>query len=609
MLDVKLLGSSTCSAVETVAAAAQALGPENETSKMFTFSLKTGTWIRYPYRHGFIGPPQPFEVSHGEWGPPINKTSVIDWEPYCAWLILCDLLLTVTWLKVTYEVPKNVRLKWFSSTFRFSIGNVYGFLRMSLIIYLFRGKPKAIYQYIAVISFVFLCFGGLIALLFEEGPFKSMRPNSVGVYEWENPLNPCAVMPAYGADLWRRFEYRIWGLIQDFTKSRRRVVKRMRSWSGFELAPAETTISDMFDIGLNNMNRFKDFACHLVHDGEKENLNSESVPDHQPKKNQDSQSYCLRPPISPLRNLNMSSRVSKSQQQPNVDLPEQEFESAPKAYGRRRSLEAADELPQPKSFVPTESEWSLEKFAESFTSDEITLIGPAKVKIKVSKEKWNEALLYWAMPSLNEYFSKAIGYESFSKPQTFRNNRLQYLDLHRPKSINRSERKRFSPRSPSKKKQQSNPRLGHWSALEDFVDTSQREFGEDYDDMGSDDEGYQSYVWSPPVRGTITIRTDGVIFSINPSPPSIREVLKLVNNKNAQTSPRHVVVELIGRRVVCKYETRMMFMFAEYRAYGLRLNLAQRKTLLWLMNVLNKMNPKEKNLRCFRAPNFSCSNS
>lgn len=55
-------------------------------------------WLRLPYHIGPIGVPQPFNTVHGEWGPPISKTSDIDWEIYSVWLICCDVLISLAWV-------------------------------------------------------------------------------------------------------------------------------------------------------------------------------------------------------------------------------------------------------------------------------------------------------------------------------------------------------------------------------------------------------------------------------------------------------------------------------------------------------------------------------
>ena len=62
-------------------------------------------------------------------------------------------------------------------------------------------------------------------------------------------------------------------------------------------------------------------------------------------------------------------------------------------------------------------------------------------------------------------------------------------------------------------------------------------------------------------------------------------------------------MELLGRKVVCKSKSKVIYMYAEFRRFGMELTKQQRKTLLWLMNQLND-NIHETNLRSFRAQSF-----
>jgi len=554
----------------------------------FKFSIRDESFFRIPYKHGFVGAPQSFEVFHGEWGPPVRTTTVIDWEAYCAWLIICDLLLTLAWLRIVNDIPRPLRLRHVSTTFRFSMGMIYGFLRMSLIFYLFRAKPKAIYQYIAVISFFLLSVSGLIGLLFQEGPFKNLRANSVQVYNWENPHNPFLAVTIHTKMVIRRLEYRVWGVIQVFAKSRRHVVTYLRKLLGFELAPAEPTLSDVFDLGLRKVSRLRNFAHSLLSDRER------AMPSDLRKRSESGYRDGEKSRLLNISSIERPGEHISSIKSAFNDKIVHEKEKTKRAIVRSSSFERVDELPEPSRSSQSESDWSLEKFAESFSADEITLLGPGKVKIKVSKEKWNESLLYWAMPSLQEYFSAADGFESFSRPD-FDMSKSQYKNGIRHEFFRRS-RKRIGQRF---------RRKSGWTAFQDFVSISEGLYSESKRNADLCEEySEKAEKWSPPIRGTVVMRKDGAIYSINPSFPNVREIVSILK-KSSNASEQQVIIELVGREIICKSSTKVMFMFSTYHHFGIHLNLAQRKTLLWLMNTLNDMNPKEKDLRQFRTSNFA----
>jgi len=168
------------------------------------------------YRKGPIGVPQPFRMEHGEWGPPMLKSSQLDWELYSVVLICADVLLTLIWHYMAATTLAQVRVKWMSPTFRVSIGYMFGTFRLSIIIYFFRAEPYAAYTHLHILSFILHCTFGLVALLFGDGPWANLRPNKFGLLERNHQLNPYAMLRSFFKTSRSRLEYLFWGTMQWF---------------------------------------------------------------------------------------------------------------------------------------------------------------------------------------------------------------------------------------------------------------------------------------------------------------------------------------------------------------------------------------------------------
>lgn len=252
----------------------------------------------------------------------------------------------------------------------------------------------------------------------------------------------------------------------------------------------------------------------------------------------------------------------------------------------------------------TSSKWSIEE-ANILQSgaNEIVLLGPGNMEIAVSQEKWNESILYWAKPTLEKYFSTYVQPKTSPRRQTEtdRQKMSEGTDKKSPtKGRNRVNSSEILP-TPWSPKRLSPSSAARRSALSGLVPVSPFE---DLD-MSDDEEDQNESGWSPPIRGTVTLRGDGTILSISPAPPNIRVIVKqsLLSKVAKPESSRSAMVELLGRKVVCKSKAKVIYMYAEYRKFGMRLTPRQRKTILWLLNQLNG-GMAEPSLRAFRSQSF-----
>ena len=106
-------------------------------------------------------------------------------------------------------------------------------------------------------------------------------------------------------------------------------------------------------------------------------------------------------------------------------------------------------------------------------------------------------------------------------------------------------------------------------------------------------------------RGTLLLRGDGIILQVAMAPPQLRSVVAYAALSRDPATPPHnreTVVELVGTRVRCATGVRVMYGYAEFRGYGARLTVPQRETVLWLLNLLNKVELTE--LRWYRCHSF-----
>mmetsp|Transcript_13863 Transcript_13863/g.30146 ORF Transcript_13863/g.30146 Transcript_13863/m.30146 type:complete len:591 (-) Transcript_13863:2143-3915(-) len=556
------------------------------------------------YNIGPIGVPQPFETLHGEWGPPIGKSSDIDWELYSVVLICCDTILTMGWHMIAGSVLRAVRVKWMSPTFRVSLGYIFGSVRLSMVIYFFRARPDAAYTYLHSISFLLHFSLVLVALLFGDGPWGHLRPNRVGVFEQDNMFNVYAKLQSLWVGFSHDVEYYFWGMLQYFVKA----------------FPRGSMLLGLLSIRLDpgSQKRFR-------------------IPSP-PQKVGRRKSLSVDTGIEPVVSLKTDSPSSWSDDGVYF-LSDDDTDSDSDVDGEDR---VPAPPPHPSLFLsnprgPTVvirdpavggkgERWFLEKSATALASREVVLVGPGKFNLRVSKTKWNESILFWVKPTLLNYFSRKIPASQVVsspslKPQSKPPQRS--LSPPRPPQYRTMEAKReptidgeiemgmFLPDHKtlqggvsSTLEKVSSPKkspLGGWSALDEFVSRSA-----ELDDSDDEDEqfsGMRGFL-GIPIRGTVLIRGDGVLLSISAAAPNIRNIVEIATREfEGPLELREVVVELIGRRVSCNSGKRVVYTYAEYTQFGMTLRNEQKSCLLWLLNKLND-NAKVPFLRTYRNPNY-----
>jgi len=108
---------------------------------------------------------------------------------YSIILLACDLLLNLAWHYATKYVltRRQFRLKFLSPSVRFTFGVIFGLARLWAISYL---RPTALYFFLARLCFVVYLLLGLSALVFDDGPWRNVRPNARSVLNRDSILNP-----------------------------------------------------------------------------------------------------------------------------------------------------------------------------------------------------------------------------------------------------------------------------------------------------------------------------------------------------------------------------------------------------------------------------------
>eukprot|EP00514_Thraustochytrium_sp_LLF1b_P000104 CAMPEP_0184521370 /NCGR_PEP_ID=MMETSP0198_2-20121128/7668_1 /TAXON_ID=1112570 /ORGANISM="Thraustochytrium sp., Strain LLF1b" /LENGTH=430 /DNA_ID=CAMNT_0026912037 /DNA_START=223 /DNA_END=1516 /DNA_ORIENTATION=- len=301
--------------------------------------------------------------------------------------------------------------------------------------------------------------------------------------------------------------------------------------------------------------------------------------------------------------------------------------------------------------------WSL---AQSDTVDlepgEVVLLGPSRFKMHVAQNKWNESIVFWAKPSLEKYFGQKVkrlnpqldstqarypgttiqlspknmstsprdkssgSPVSVTRSRSASSDRLllssreqEKSDRQRPitkrrnssSSIIRASKARKKAYVPPQRPNLSKSESSSWGALDAFISTTDLSDSEDENFSDDNMETFvQKKLYGVPVRGTVTLRGDGVLLSISTAAPSVRAVEAAAKTYHAKPEESsEVLVELIGRRMNFASGRRIVYTYAEFRGFGMRLNERPKATLLWLLNQLNE-GVEVENLRSLRQKNF-----
>jgi hypothetical protein len=123
------------------------------------------------------------------WSPDIP----VDVEVYSIVLLACDLLLTLAWHFATKYVVtrRQFRIRYLSPSVRFTGGVIFGAARLYAISHL---RPTALYLFLARLCFFVYLFLGLSALVFDDGPWRNVRPNAKSALNRDSILNPYATL-------------------------------------------------------------------------------------------------------------------------------------------------------------------------------------------------------------------------------------------------------------------------------------------------------------------------------------------------------------------------------------------------------------------------------
>lgn len=132
---------------------------------------------------------------------------------YSLVLLACDALLTVAWHVATRKLISRsnpaYRIRSLSPSVRFSIGFLFGVARLWVISHI---SPTPLYYLISRSSFALGLALGLAALVFDDGPWRSLRPHNHSAVDHKSPLNPMRLLkPDFIADA-RPGKWRVSGL-------------------------------------------------------------------------------------------------------------------------------------------------------------------------------------------------------------------------------------------------------------------------------------------------------------------------------------------------------------------------------------------------------------
>ena len=134
---------------------------------------------------------EPYHVT--AWAPPASlfwtQELFVDVEVYSLILLACDLLLTLAWHYATKYVVtrRQIRLRFLSPSVRFTFGVIFGAVRLWLISHL---RPTPLYYFLSRLCFFVYLMLGLSALVFDDGPWRNVRPNARSALNRDSILNP-----------------------------------------------------------------------------------------------------------------------------------------------------------------------------------------------------------------------------------------------------------------------------------------------------------------------------------------------------------------------------------------------------------------------------------
>jgi len=109
---------------------------------------------------------------------------------YSLTLLACDVLLTLAWHYVTqvlFSKNKPLRVKFLSPSARMTLGMLFGVGRLWALSYL---NILPLVHAMAKVTFVIGFALGWAALVFDDGPWSSLRPNSHAALARDSILNP-----------------------------------------------------------------------------------------------------------------------------------------------------------------------------------------------------------------------------------------------------------------------------------------------------------------------------------------------------------------------------------------------------------------------------------
>lgn len=122
---------------------------------------------------------------------------VVDVEAYSLVLLVCDLVLSAAWHVCTKHVVvaeqerSQIRLRHLSPSVRFTFGVLFGLARLWAIAHL---QPTPLYFFLARLCFLGYLVLGLAALVFNDGPWRNVRPNDLATLNRDSILNPYATI-------------------------------------------------------------------------------------------------------------------------------------------------------------------------------------------------------------------------------------------------------------------------------------------------------------------------------------------------------------------------------------------------------------------------------
>lgn len=144
-----------------------------------------------PFKLGPFSSDEPYHET--AWATPASlfwlREPLVDVQVYSLILLSCDLLLTLAWHYATKYVwtRRQFRLRFLSPSVRFTFGVLFGAIRLFLISHL---QPTALYFFLARLCFFVYLMLGLSALVFDDGPWRNVRPNARSALNRDSILNP-----------------------------------------------------------------------------------------------------------------------------------------------------------------------------------------------------------------------------------------------------------------------------------------------------------------------------------------------------------------------------------------------------------------------------------